>query len=399
VIPRGIIPLPEGLTAAEIDAMWAPWMTARGSLWIKALNPLALRSRFAPGLYLKLLGAPSSSADNGSSTADPSTGDGGASGGSEVATAAPPPPSSLELAIRKDLARTFPGHPLFCSRYGLSVLFNALKAFATFDPAIGYSQGLAFIAGLLMLHMGPPAEHQARAFAQRSLAAAGVALQGTGPVILNGANDPVSPLSPASALDRDGTPTSPDNSRLGGGGWGGAVSFASCSGEGEEVLFWSLVHLMQSRKHNLRSLYGDDCAGLRLILSVLSASLDALDPELARHLHEQGCEVSLYATSWFVATFAHRFSLPFASAVWDYFVNVGLVFFVQVGVMVLRHLRSALLTKPFDQLVPFLSSTALPLLPDSLPDQAFAEVEIPNNLVQQLQPNETRSTSFKSSRR
>jgi len=166
-------------------------------------------------------------------------------------------------------------------------------------------------------------------------------------------------------------------------------------GESEELLFFSLVQLMSDRKHNLRSLYSDDCVGLRLILSVFGAALDECDPPLSEHLRSQGVDVSLYATPWFVSCFAYRFSLPFTSACFGHFVNVGLYFLVLCALHVLRHLRPALLSKPFDLLVPFLTMGALADLPADLPDQAFAQGSLPDHLMQRLQPKHTRQSSYK----
>ena len=57
--------------------------------------------------------------------------------------------------IVRDLPRTFPKHVFFHRRNGPGqrALFNVLKAVASFDPAVGYVQGMGFLAGTLLLHM------------------------------------------------------------------------------------------------------------------------------------------------------------------------------------------------------------------------------------------------------
>ena len=37
--------------------------------------------------------------------------------------------------------------------YRLSALFNVLKAYSIYDPALGYCQGMNFVVGLLLLYM------------------------------------------------------------------------------------------------------------------------------------------------------------------------------------------------------------------------------------------------------
>ena len=58
-------------------------------------------------------------------------------------------------AIFIDIGRTFPNHEFYRSPFGLGQLslFNILKAYSILDPDVGYCQGLAFICGVLLLHV------------------------------------------------------------------------------------------------------------------------------------------------------------------------------------------------------------------------------------------------------
>jgi TBC1 domain-containing protein 4 len=58
-------------------------------------------------------------------------------------------------AIFMDIGRTFPNHEYYRSPFGLGQLslFNILKAYSIVDPDVGYCQGLAFICGILLLHV------------------------------------------------------------------------------------------------------------------------------------------------------------------------------------------------------------------------------------------------------
>ncbi|XP_061685237.1 TBC1 domain family member 1 isoform X2 [Syngnathoides biaculeatus] len=64
--------------------------------------------------------------------------------------------TSHQHAILIDLGRTFPTHPYFQAQLGPGQLslYNILKAYSLLDPEVGYCQGLSFIAGVLLLHMG-----------------------------------------------------------------------------------------------------------------------------------------------------------------------------------------------------------------------------------------------------
>jgi ecotropic viral integration site 5 protein len=56
--------------------------------------------------------------------------------------------TNYEIYIKKDLPRTFPQYEYFSNNgEGQEKLYNILKSFAFFENTIGYSQGMAFIAG------------------------------------------------------------------------------------------------------------------------------------------------------------------------------------------------------------------------------------------------------------
>ncbi|KAJ8410977.1 hypothetical protein AAFF_G00180120 [Aldrovandia affinis] len=64
--------------------------------------------------------------------------------------------TTQQHAILIDLGRTFPTHPYFSAQLGAGQLslYNLLKAYSLLDPEVGYCQGLSFVAGVLLLHMG-----------------------------------------------------------------------------------------------------------------------------------------------------------------------------------------------------------------------------------------------------
>lgn len=78
---------------------------------------------------------------------------GGDEGLQEVYMALLKQASVYEKAITRDLHRTFPHHPYFQSHQGQESLFNVVKAYSLYDPEVGYCQGLAFVAGPLLLNV------------------------------------------------------------------------------------------------------------------------------------------------------------------------------------------------------------------------------------------------------
>ncbi|KAI9189401.1 GTPase-activating protein [Blastocladiella emersonii ATCC 22665] len=66
-----------------------------------------------------------------------------------------PLPSPFEKLIQRDLPRTFPGHPFFAEPGGpgQDALYNVVKAYSLYDTEVGYCQGIAFVAGPLLLQL------------------------------------------------------------------------------------------------------------------------------------------------------------------------------------------------------------------------------------------------------
>ena len=64
--------------------------------------------------------------------------------------------TSQQHSILIDLGRTFPTHRHYSAQLGAGQLslYNILKACSLLDKEVGYCQGLSFVAGILLLHMG-----------------------------------------------------------------------------------------------------------------------------------------------------------------------------------------------------------------------------------------------------
>lgn len=60
-----------------------------------------------------------------------------------------------EVLIAKDVYRTYPDHEMFKEREGPGqlALTHLLRAYANYDPEVGYCQGMGFIAGLLLMNI------------------------------------------------------------------------------------------------------------------------------------------------------------------------------------------------------------------------------------------------------
>ena len=64
--------------------------------------------------------------------------------------------SPYEKLIDKDIGRSFPGVEMFRDPAGdgQKMLGRVLNSFSLYDQKIGYCQGLGFVVGPLLMHMG-----------------------------------------------------------------------------------------------------------------------------------------------------------------------------------------------------------------------------------------------------
>ncbi|KAL0035338.1 hypothetical protein WJX77_001763 [Trebouxia sp. C0004] len=80
----------------------------------------------------------------------------------------------VDEVIGRDINRTFPEHPQFGFEQGQQALYRVLKAYSLHDLEVGYCQGMAFVAGVILMYL--PEEPAFRVLCQL-LDGAGVGLR------------------------------------------------------------------------------------------------------------------------------------------------------------------------------------------------------------------------------
>lgn len=65
-------------------------------------------------------------------------------------------PPDVVGEIEKDTHRTFPGHAWLRGRAGQLAMLRVLRAYAVYDPEVGYTQGMNFLAGLFLAYLDEP---------------------------------------------------------------------------------------------------------------------------------------------------------------------------------------------------------------------------------------------------
>lgn len=175
----------------------------------------------------------------------------------------------VEEVIGRDIGRTFPEHPQFGFAQGRAALFRLLKAQALADLEVGYCQGMAFLAGVLLMYL--PEEAAFRAMG----------------ALLADAVGPDGAQQAAGAAGDDDDARPPPLRP----GW--------APGAG------------------LRSLYLPGLEGLKATLRQYEWLLARVAPAAAARLEELGVPPALYAAQWVLTAFACPFPAPFAARVLD----------------------------------------------------------------------------------
>jgi len=65
-------------------------------------------------------------------------------------------PPDIVAEIEKDTHRTFPGHAWLRGCAGQLAMLRVLRAYAVYDPEVGYAQGMNFLAGLFLAYLDEP---------------------------------------------------------------------------------------------------------------------------------------------------------------------------------------------------------------------------------------------------
>lgn len=168
----------------------------------------------------------------------------------------------LEKTIRRDLGARTSYSRYFISQGNQDALFGLCKAYALYDEAVGYAQGMNFIAMPLLFNVG----------------------------------------TRVSAEDKK-------------------VHLTKLQMDEAEA-FTLLVKLMN--KYGLREMFVHEMPGLHRSLYLFERLLEDLEPALYCHLRRREVPPQLYATQWFLTLFAYRFPLQLVLRIYDLVFEEGL---------------------------------------------------------------------------
>jgi len=219
--------------------------------------------------------------------------------------------AQLEKAIKRDL-----GERTSFGKYKVDqkALMGVCKAYALFDPGVGYTQGMTFIATVLLLNVSNPPPRNPSTVTARVL------------------------YTKRSMLDQ----------------------------MTEEEAFCVFVKLMN--KYKLRTMFQEKMKGLELRLFQYDRILEDYQPQLAIHLKRQGIESSLYAAQWFLTLFTYKFPLQLVLRVFDLLFSEGLEGpILKFGIVLMGKNAETLIGMGFDTLGPFLKERLFDVYLDTTP--------------------------------
>ncbi|GAX79415.1 hypothetical protein CEUSTIGMA_g6856.t1 [Chlamydomonas eustigma] len=246
-------------------------------------------------------------------------------------------------AIMRDLDRTFPTNLYFMDRQGKGqlALYNILRAYSSYDPKVGYVQGMSYIVAVLLVHMN---EEQAF-WSFSSLMQGGQLTAAMSPAAAASAGQGSSSKVPASST---------------------ANKQQQASAAAPEAIA-------------LRGMFTEGMPLLQLSLFQWQGLLESELPKLAFHLKTQGLDPSLFGTHWFNTLFSYTLPFHHLVRIWDVYMVEGIKIVFRVALTLMKLNASKLLAFRFEGLVDVLSSKKVARLLGSLsPNQLLqAALKIP----------------------
>ena len=222
-----------------------------------------------------------------------------------------------EIAILKDLSRTFPDNIFFMDRQGPGqlVLYNLLRSHACYNRELGYVQGMSHLAAVLLLHM--PEEEAFWTFAALIKYGGGAGFQpGVVPLAKSAENSTISTVKPP-----------------------------------------------------LAGLFVQGLTGLKQALCQWQVLLQAELPSLSKHLAKEGMEPILYGTPWFSTLFSYSMPFELVVRIWDVAMLEGMKVVFRVGLELFRRSAPRLKKASMEELMDLLGPRGMhKLLPSDGPD-------------------------------
>jgi len=130
-----------------------------------------------------------------------------------------------------------------------------------------------------------------------------------------------------------------------------------------------------------------DVAGMQARYRLFEECLAEAEPDLNRHLTNEGVAADLYFMEWSMTLFCKRLPLDVVGRVWDCYLLQGEVVVYRTAVAILRVLRlqkeTALLTRPFDAIMRKLNQVPLDIAEEELM-HAFNDVHFSSSLKNKI---------------
>ena len=262
----------------------------RRELWLSVLQRSRAASRAAASYPSLLLSAfPSNEELGGEAT--------GEKGGAV--------PLEVRDAIRRDVGRTFPyvdgfepEDPAAKQQLGRRArsLANVLTAYAAFDPAVSYCQGMNFLGGLLLLYLDDNGDGDGKGKGSKKK-------QRSEKKKIN-----ENKIDKKKRSERDGEEEVDFDSE------GGFDDTLTGDDSAERAAFGLLTHLLMSK--GLRQLYTEGMEALTARLRHLQL---LLPPDIKQLFDEDlgGFSVTLFAAPWFMSAYAADFPSSIAARIVD----------------------------------------------------------------------------------
>ena len=164
----------------------------------------------------------------------------------------------------------------------------------------------------------------------------------------------------------------------------------------EEDAFWTLVALLKGARHEpLEGLYLPGLPLLQQFLFQFERLIKHYFPNLFQQFEEEGFQIGLHTSQWFITMFAYSMKFDYLLRIWDMIMFDGPKTVFRVGLALVNNMRPFLQGESFENIAHMVRNPSVTVKPDDLMKQAFnykvskklsklkKEYKVQNNVPQQ----------------
>lgn len=141
----------------------------------------------------------------------------------------------------------------------------------------------------------------------------------------------------------------------------------------EEDAFWTLVALLKGAVHEpLEGLYLPGLPLLQQYLFQFESLIAVTYPELSQQFDDEGFQIGLHTSQWFITMFAYSMKFDYLLRIWDMIMFDGPRTVFRVGLAIVYYMKPLIQGEQFEVMAQLIRNPEVTVTPDELMKRAFS---------------------------